>query len=120
MDPYQPPRQSPSVVDKVRASVNPLNFTIVYIMIAVGVFFALLITIITYAVIPSTKVDPVTKQRRSNVALRIAVTFVVLIVSLLICGGLGYHQGMKISVCWANPKYCAMTTGAGMLFDIFD
>ena len=85
-----------------------------------GILFAFLITAITFAVIPATKIDPETKQRHSNTKIRIAVTFVVLSVSLLICGGIGYHQGMKMGYCWSNPKACATTTGLGMAFDVFD
>jgi hypothetical protein len=106
--------------DKVMAGINPINYTIVYILSTVGISFALIITIIAYAVIPAKKTGPNTKKIKSNMVVRIAITFVVLSVSLLICGGLGYHQGMKMGFCWTNPKACAATTGMSMAFDVFD
>lgn len=100
--------------------INPINYTTVYICTGVGIFLALLITFITYAVVPSKKVDPTTQRVQGNMMMKLVITMVVAILSLLICGGLGYHQGKKISFCWANPKACAATTGASMMFDVFD
>lgn len=99
------------------SGMKPINWTVVYVLAGVGVFFALLITGITYAVIPATKVDHDTGRRKSNIGVRLAITFVVLCFSLLICGSIGWSQGKDLATCWANPKFCAGTTAMGMAID---
>jgi L-lactate permease len=100
--------------------INPINYTTVYVYTGIGIFFALVITFIAYAITPSRKGDPDTQRVKGNMMMKLTITVIVAMFSLLICGGLGYHQGKKISFCWANPKACAATTGASMLFDVFD
>ena len=106
--------------EKLIAGINPINQTTVNIFTGIGILFAFIITFITFAVVPSKKVDPETNKMKGNMLFKLAITAVVGMLSFLICGALGYHQGKRIAFCWSNPKACAATTGASMMFDVFD
>jgi hypothetical protein len=106
--------------EKLIAGINPINQTTVNIFTGIGILFACIITFITFAVVPSKKVDPETNKMKSNMMFKLAITAAVGMLSFLICGGLGYHQGKRFAFCSANPKACAATTGASMVFDVFD
>jgi hypothetical protein len=106
--------------EKLIAGINPINQTTVHLFTGIGILFALIITFIMFAVVPSKTVDPETHKMKGNMLFKLAIMAAVEMLSFLIWGALGYHQGKRIAFYSANPKACAATTGASMMFDVFD